>query len=77
MTYLELARRRKKWSQHQLSDLTQVQQAFISMIERGRGIPSPEERARLARALDIPEDLLLKDVPDLVESPASVEALTR
>ena len=65
MLYLELARRQKGWSQGDLGDHPKVRihRNFISMIERGLGLPVPDQVARLARALDIPVEMLLQPVP--------------
>ena len=64
LTYLELVRRQKGWSQTRLSDLADVLQTHISMMERGRFLPTHEERVRLALVLGISEDLLLRHVPE-------------
>jgi transcriptional regulator with XRE-family HTH domain len=62
MTVLEIARREKGWSQQQLGDLVRIHQTFISMIERGVGLPAPDQRVRIARALGVPPDKLLDPV---------------
>ena len=63
MFYIELARIQKGWSQKQLEGVVRIHQTFISEIERGVGLPTPEQRERLARALDVPIDVLLETVP--------------
>lgn len=75
LTYLELARRQRRWSQQRLSKETDgiVAQHHISMFETGRGNPTPAERATLAALLGIPADRLLERVPDLVERPTVAE----
>lgn len=62
MTYLEFARRSRRWSQAQLAQLTDIDQKFISMIETGRGNPDPSQLQRIARALDLSPELVLKPV---------------
>jgi transcriptional regulator with XRE-family HTH domain len=66
MLVLKFARHEKRWSQKTLADAARLHQHYISLIERGRGRPMPDEHARLARALDVPEDKLLQQV-DLTE----------
>jgi transcriptional regulator with XRE-family HTH domain len=65
--YLELARRQKGWSQRELGEHPKVKidRAFISLIERGMGLPVPAQAARLAAVLDVPVDLLLQHVPPI------------
>ena len=64
MLYLELARRQKGWSQRDLGDHPKVRidRNFISLIERNLALPVPAQAERLARALDIPVELLLQTV---------------
>jgi transcriptional regulator with XRE-family HTH domain len=64
MTVLEFTRRDRKWSQKDLGDLPSVRihQVFISQIERGVGIPTPDQRVRLARALGVAPERLLDPV---------------
>ena len=66
MIYLELARRQKGWTQQQLGDHPRVRiaQYFISMIERGTGLPTRDQVERLARVLGVQPDLLLATVPE-------------
>ena len=66
MLYLELARRQKGWSQKQLGDHPKVRiaQTFISLTERGMGLPVEDQLNRLARVLGVPADMLLKEVPE-------------
>jgi transcriptional regulator with XRE-family HTH domain len=73
MTFLEYARRSKGWTQKQLGDhpAVRISQTFLSQCERGTGLPVPEQRARLARVLDIPPEKLLDQVPDdILNAPA-------
>ena len=62
MTRMELARRNLNLTQDELgTDATvRIHQAFISLIELGKGIPAPEQRLRLARRLGLEPDDLLK-----------------
>jgi transcriptional regulator with XRE-family HTH domain len=68
MTNMEAARRQKGWSQKDLGDQPRVRihQTFISMIERGIGVPMPDQLARLSRVLNVPAEQLLQpvDVPE-------------
>jgi transcriptional regulator with XRE-family HTH domain len=59
---LEFERRRRHWTQRQLCLLTDVAQPTISMIERGRYLPTPDQLARLALALDVLPDVLLRPI---------------
>jgi transcriptional regulator with XRE-family HTH domain len=71
MLWIEYARRRNGWSQTDLKRASGVNQPLISLAEQGRGIPRPDQLARLARALEVPVELLLKpvelDLPKTVE----------
>jgi transcriptional regulator with XRE-family HTH domain len=62
VTFLEFRRRERGLSQRELSRRTRLEQSFISQIERGTGIPTPDQAQRLARELGLPPDLLLKTV---------------
>jgi transcriptional regulator with XRE-family HTH domain len=59
---IELIRRERGWSQAQLALLTQLTQPGLSLIEKGRLIPRPDQLERLARALGVPADELLRPV---------------
>jgi transcriptional regulator with XRE-family HTH domain len=63
MLNIELARRNRKWTQDQLADMSRTAQWFISNLETGKSYPTPEQRDRLARILDIPAELLMETVP--------------
>jgi len=67
MRHIEFARRRKHWSQQQLAALVRLTQSNISAIERGVLLPTPEERERLARALDVDPASLLAPVAAVPE----------
>lgn len=61
MTRMEFARRNLGFSQEQLGldPDVRIHQSFISLIELGKGIPTPEQALRLARRLGLdPVDLL-------------------
>lgn len=64
---MELARRQRGWTQKQLGDHPQVRihQHLISMMESGTGLPTADQRRRLAEVLGMPEDLLLERVPEV------------
>jgi len=71
--FIEFARRQKRWTQKDLGDACRIHQHFISMIERGIGLPVPDQLARLARELDLPPEKVLQPVPDLTEVPVAAE----
>lgn len=75
MIKMELARRNINLTQDELgTDPTvRIHQAFISLIELGKGIPTPEQRLRLARRLGLDPDDLLKPVLLTDEKQESVE----
>ena len=79
MTTLELRRRQIGWTQKELGDhpAVRIHQTFISQIERGTGLPTPEQRARLARVLDIPPEKLLDEVPDDILKSRAEESSAR
>jgi predicted transcriptional regulator len=60
LTHLEKVRREKRLTQKQLGEHPQVRiaQDFISRIERGEGLPTPGQAARIAKVLGIAPDLL-------------------
>jgi transcriptional regulator with XRE-family HTH domain len=55
----------------QLGDVTRIHQSFVSEIERGVGLPTPDQAQRLARALDVPVETLLQPV-EIVAAPVAV-----
>jgi transcriptional regulator with XRE-family HTH domain len=75
LTNLEAARRERGWSQKDLGEHPQIRihQTFISMIERGVGLPVPEQLDRLSRVLNVPAEKLLLpvDVPETENAAAS------
>lgn len=66
MLHIEFARRVKGWNQTQLGTVARIHQTFISEIERGVGLPTPDQQQRLARALDVPVETLLLPVDAMV-----------
>ena len=66
MTYLELARRQRKWSQEDLGHHPKIRihQNWISAFERGVGIPTADQAERLSGLLGIPAHKLIAKVPE-------------
>lgn len=62
MLHLEFARRNHRWTLFQLSQAVRISHEFISLTEKGQGIPNADQLARLARVLEVPADLLLTPV---------------
>jgi ribosome-binding protein aMBF1 (putative translation factor) len=69
MTVLEIARRELGLSQKELGDHPKVRihQTFISLCERGMGLPTADQRVRLAAVLGVDPAKLLDPV-DVTES---------
>jgi len=61
---IEARRRELGFSQLALGShpAVQIHQLFISEIERGLAIPTPDQLLRLSRVLNVPPDELLKPV---------------
>lgn len=76
MLHIEFARRNKNWTQLQLSRATRIHSGFLSLIENSQGIPNADQLDRIARALEVPADLLLKEVvaADLPREPEPEQA---
>jgi ribosome-binding protein aMBF1 (putative translation factor) len=53
MLRIEFERRQRGWSQRDLAHVSRVSQQEISLIERGRLIPTDEQASRLARTLQV------------------------
>lgn len=51
----------KDWTQDRLARKARIDDSTVSYIERGLRRPSPLVRARLARALAVPEDVLFEE----------------
>ena len=62
MLYIELARRNKKLNQADLAAVARVGQYFISDIELGKALPTLDQRARIARVLEIDPAILTEPV---------------
>lgn len=60
-------RRARRLTGAQLADRVEMSQPKISRIERGRGLPDPEDVGRIARALGADEDLV-RQLMDRAES---------
>ena len=61
---IQAKRNERGWSQEKLGNHPEVRiaQDFISRIERGEGLPTPDQARRLAKALGIPVETLLQPV---------------
>jgi len=70
---IELARRTRGWQQWRLGQITRIHQSFISLIEKGQGIPTPDQAARLADALGLDPEHLLDVISTTVEMPGDEE----
>ncbi len=62
MTRLCYERKARKLSQMTLARAAGINQPDLSMIERGRLVPTEAQLARIAAALDLPAGELLKEV---------------
>ena len=61
-TRLRTARRRRKLTLKQLSDLARLSVSFLSDLERGRTLPSAQSIQRIADALELSPSALLEEV---------------
>lgn len=59
---IQLRREELGIRQEELAEIVNLSPNYISAIERGVKIPRLETFIRIANALDVPSDLLLKDV---------------
>jgi transcriptional regulator with XRE-family HTH domain len=61
---MEARRRELRLTQKQVGDhpAVRISQDFLSRIERGEGLPTPEQAARIAKVLGIAPELLTKPV---------------
>ena len=58
MKRLQTERQRRGWTQTQLAAAAGLHQAQVSLIENGRTVPTEDQLARLADALEVsPRDL--------------------
>ena len=62
MLYSEFARRRKQWTLQQLSQATRICMSSLSLMENGQFLPNADQLDRLSRMLEVPAELLLKEV---------------
>jgi transcriptional regulator with XRE-family HTH domain len=53
LTTVERLRRERGWSQTRLAQLTGIPQVYISLLERSKYVPAPEEWEQLARAFGV------------------------
>ncbi len=60
MLTIKQERLRRKWTQTQLGAKAGLSASDVSKIESGRQQPDPQQTLRLARALKVPAELLLK-----------------
>lgn len=67
-TRIRGARHERGWSQVHLAYYSGVGCADISKIEVGRLLPTPAQVRRLADALDVPLDALLREVEGAARS---------
>lgn len=58
---------------NQLSALTGINTVYLSLIERGRLIPTKDELERIGRALNIPANAVMKHL-EVVQPAAEVRA---
>lgn len=70
MTRLRYERQRRQFSQLALARAAQLNQPDVSEIERGIRIPTREQLQRLADAIGVPPDDLLKEVVVVTEMTA-------
>src|SRR4051794_11371177 len=63
----EYRRRQRGWRQGDLSQRVRIAQPWISLLEQGRWKPTPDQLNRLATALDLAVDDLLKPVVAAVD----------
>ena len=67
MLNCELYRRRRGLTQRQVGDHARIGQPWISLLEQGRWLPTPDQIARVARVLGLAPDDLLKRVVATVD----------
>jgi transcriptional regulator with XRE-family HTH domain len=74
LRHLELGRRDKRLSLQAVGEHPQVRMDpnFISLIERGMGIPTADQCERLAEFLGVPADTLLDPVPVVAPTATAV-----
>ena len=62
MLRVKYERLARGWDQHQTAAVARIHQPTLSLIERGRFIPTPDQLDRLARAFNVSASELLKPV---------------
>jgi transcriptional regulator with XRE-family HTH domain len=62
ITKLKLRLLERGLSQKQLAEKAQINRGLVSLICNGRYIPSEQQRARIAEAIQLPEDQLFEKV---------------
>jgi transcriptional regulator with XRE-family HTH domain len=67
---IKYERLERRWSQAQLAAVARLTQPAVALVENGRLIPTPDQRERLARALDVPTEVLLQPVEIVAEQHA-------
>ncbi len=73
-TRLQKAREQKGLSQTKLAIIAGLHPSVISNIERGRVLPGPGHRQRLARALEVATEELFGDLPGRIPLVGSDES---
>jgi transcriptional regulator with XRE-family HTH domain len=68
---LTIERKRRGWSQAKLARNSDLNTTTVNLIESGRFRPYPKQLAKLARALDIPENEASTLIGEPVESARS------
>ena len=56
------ARKKRKFSQHQVATLSDVDRSYLAEVEEGKGNPSVKFLLRIAKILKIKVSELLKDL---------------
>lgn len=64
MLRMRLEREKRRWSLCKLCQLTAIEPANLSRIERGLLPAYPGWRRRIAAAFGLPEEVLFGEVPD-------------
>lgn len=64
MLKLKEERRRRGWTLVRVCQLTGIDPATLSRLERGHLFPYPGWRRRLAEAFGLPEEVLFEEVPE-------------
>jgi transcriptional regulator with XRE-family HTH domain len=70
---LEFVRRKRKMTQAQLATSARVGQWFVSVLECGQALPTPDQAQRLANVLGTSAESLMKEAPDPEPEPEVVK----